>query len=112
MKQLVELQQHAEEFKKLNAELIFVFREEQAGVDGLKQIRDKRKTTFTLTLDLDKKSSKMYSPEKMTFDNFVLDSSGTVRLIVDGTLTTRAKAEQLLKVLKEIETEKSKPKAE
>ena len=103
MKQLVQLQSHASEFKSLNAELIFVFREEQEGVEGLKKIRDKQKTTYTLALDLDKKSSKAYSTQKMTFDNYVIDKSGVVRQAIDGTLRERATAEALLKTLKEIE---------
>ena len=37
MQQLVELQKHAEAFKRLNAELVFVFREESLGVSGLKK---------------------------------------------------------------------------
>lgn len=108
MRQLVELQEHAGEFKKLNTELIFVFREESSGVAGLKKIRDKQKTKYTLALDLNKKSSKAYSPERMTFDNYVIDGQGKIRLIVDGTLRTRAKAKQLLDILKQIEAEKKK----
>ena len=104
MTQLVQLQKHADDFKKLDAELIFVFREEKEGVDGLKIIRDKQKTTFTLTLDEDKKSSKAYSTERMTFDNFVIDKSGVVRAVIDGTLRDRATADELLKALKEIES--------
>ena len=41
MKQLVELKSQKESFNKLNTELIFVFREESLGVDGLKKIREK-----------------------------------------------------------------------
>jgi peroxiredoxin len=102
MRQLVQLQQHADEFKSLNAEMLFVFREESEGVEGLKKIKDKQKTTYRLSLDLNKKSSKAYSPEKMTFDNFVVDSSGVIRGIIDGTLRDRATAEELIKVLKEV----------
>lgn len=102
MRQLVELQQHASEFTSLDAELIFVFREEQEGVVGLKKIRDGKKTTYTLALDLDKKSSKAYSPANRTFDNYVIDKSGVVRKSIAGTLTNRATAEELLKTLKEI----------
>jgi peroxiredoxin len=102
MRQLVQLQQHADEFKSLNAEMLFVFREESEGVEGHKKIKDKQKTTYRLSLDLNKKSSKAYSPEKMTFDNFVVDSSGVIRGIIDGTLRDRATAEELIKVLKEV----------
>lgn len=103
MRQLGELQKHADEFKNLNAEMLFVFREETEGVEGLKKIKDKHQTSYLLSLDLDKKNSKPYSPEKMTFDNYVVDSKGTIRGIIDGTLRDRATAEELMKILKEIE---------
>lgn len=106
MKQLVELQKQSRVFKSLDAELVFVFREEREGVDGLKKIMDKHKPDFTLALDLDKKSSKAYSPARMTFDNFVIDSDGKVRNIIKGTLQTRAKAEEFIKTLTQIQSEK------
>ena len=104
MKQLVQLQEHADEFKELNAELIFVYREEEEGVDGLKKIKDNVNTTYRLALDFEKKSTGAYSPKKRTFDNYVIDSKGTVRGIVDGTLRDRATAEELTKIFKEIES--------
>lgn len=103
MRQLVQLNEHAAEFKSLNAELIFVFREEQNGVEGLKKIRDKTKTSYTLAVDLNKKSTAGYSSKRMTFDNFVIDKTGKVKAVIPGTLRTRATAEQLLKNLKQIE---------
>ncbi len=110
MRQLVELQKNADDFKKLNAELIFVFREEREPEKGLKAIlknvEEKNRENFILGLDRDKKSSFAYSPKPRTFDNYVIDASGKVRAVIDGTLRTRAKAEQLLKVLKEIEADK------
>ena len=105
MKQLVQLQMQAEEFKNLNAELIFVFREEADGVDGLEKIKEKHDPSFTLSLDMDKKSTKAYSSARMTFDNYVIDSQGKVRGIIDGTLRDRATAEELIKVLKQIQEE-------
>jgi peroxiredoxin len=104
MRQLVQLQGQADDFKSLDAELIFVFREEADGVDGLRKIKRDHKTTFTLALDPDKKSSRAYSPEKMTFDNYVIDSQGVVRGIVDGTLRDRATAEELIKILKGLQS--------
>jgi peroxiredoxin len=103
MRQLVQLQKQADEFKALNTEIIFVFREEKSGVDGLKKIKDKTGSDFTLTLDLDKQSTNVYSTKKMTFDNFVIDRKGIVRAIIDGTLTDRATADALLKVLRKLE---------
>jgi len=103
MRQLVQLQEQADTFEKLNTELIFVFREEREGVDGLKKIRNKTKTTFTLAVDFDKKSSAAYSSRRMTFDNYVVAKDGTVKAVVDGSLRTRASADQLLRTLREIE---------
>lgn len=103
MKQLVELQKHASDFAKLDAELIFVFREEKEGVEGLKKIKDKHKATYTLALDYEKKSSKSYSIGKMTFDNYVIDKSGIVRKAIDGTLRERATSDALLEELKSIQ---------
>ena len=83
-----------------------MFREESEGPDGLKKIKSKHRTTYRLAVDLNKKSSKAYSPKRMTFDNFVIDKDGIVRGIIDGTLRDRAKAEQLMMHLKEIEGKK------
>ncbi len=72
-------------------------------MEGLKKIKDRTKTDFTLTLDLDKQSTNVYSTKRMTFDNFVIDRKGTVQAIIDGTLRDRATADELLKVLRKIE---------
>ena len=106
MAQLVELQKHEDEFKKLDAELIFVFREESDGVDGLKKIRDKTKTSYTLALDFEKKSSKAYSAAERTYENFVIDKSGVVRGQFDGSVRVRATAQELLKALQAIESKR------
>jgi alkyl hydroperoxide reductase subunit AhpC len=107
MRQLVQLQERAEDFKKMNTELVFVFREESDGVDGLKKIAEKvrpaNRKTFLLGLDPDKKSSAVYSSKKRTFDNYVIDSKGIVRGKVDGSLKDRATADELLKIIGEIE---------
>ena len=105
MRQLVELQKNAEEFKNLNAEMVFVFREEGDGVDGLKKIKKSQKTDFRLSIDLNKKNSKAYSPKNGTFNNYVVDANGNVRGIIDGTKANRAKAAELIKVLKEIQAD-------
>ena len=102
MKQLVQLKGHAETFKSLNAELLFVFREESEGVEGLKKIKQKHDPPYLLSFDKEAKQTKDYSSERMTFDNYVIDSKGIVRGIVDGTLRDRAKSDQLIKILREI----------
>ena len=103
MKQLVQLKERETEFKALNAELLFVFREESEGVDGLKKIKQKHDPPYLLSVDLNKKETKPYSTKRMTFDNFVIDSKGVVRAVIDGTLRDRAKGDELIKVLKSIE---------
>ena len=100
MRQLVELQKQATTFKELGAELIFVFREESGGVDALKEMKQKYETRFTLTIDPSKKSTAAYSSGRMVFDNYVIDSSGKIAGIVDGTLRDRATATELIRILK------------
>ncbi len=55
-----------------------------------------------MALDKDKKSSQAYSSERMTFDNYVIDSQGIIRKQIDGTLRERASAEQILEALQEL----------
>ena len=109
MRQLVELQKQADEFKKLNVELLFVFREEGEGVAGLKKIEKKvaegNRKHFVLAIDPQTKSSAMYSSGRTTFDNYVIDSKGVIRAEIDGTLRDRATAKQLIAALKKIEAE-------
>lgn len=65
-------------------------------------IKHRSKTTYKLTVDLNGKSSIVYSPQKMTFFNYVIAGDGTVKGIIPGNLKARATAEQLTKHLKEI----------
>lgn len=104
MQQLVELQKHSETFTELNAELVFVFREESLGVNGLKRIGSKLATTYKLALDNQKKSSAVYSPKPMTFDNYVIDSDGVVRSIIAGSLLKRAGADAMIDALKSVQS--------
>jgi len=103
MQQLVELQKRKETFKRLNAEVVFVFREESLGVNGLKKIWAKHATTYALALDNEKKASVSYSPKPMTFDNYVIDSHGVMRKIIAGSLRKRATAAVLIDALRKIQ---------
>lgn len=103
MKQLGELQGHAKAFEALDAELIFVFREEREGVEGLKKIQKRFPTKYTLTLDFDKKSSEAYSSQRGTFDNYVIGKDGKIAEVIDGTLRTRATSKQLIEVLEKLQ---------
>ena len=105
MRQLVELQKRAKDFKALNAELIFIFREEQEGKAGLQKIKSRTKTTYTLATDLNKASTAAYSRGRRVFDNYVISRTGVVRGIIPGNLRDRATAEQLMKRLREIGAE-------
>ncbi|MDG2222021.1 MAG: redoxin domain-containing protein [Rubripirellula sp.] len=105
MNQLVELKKSADAFKSLNAEVLVVFREESEGVDGLKKIKRQHDPPYLLTFDKDAKQTRDYSSKRMTFDNYVIDSKGIVRGIVDGTLRDRAKSDQLLQLLRKIESD-------
>ena len=104
MQQLVELQKHAETFQRLNTEVVFVFREESLGVDGLKKMKVKHKTTFTLALDNQKKKSASYSPQRMTFDNYVIRSNGVIEKIIPGSLRKRADPDVLIDALKAMQS--------
>ena len=99
MKQLVELGNKAEEFKKSKTEVIAVFREESKGEDGLKAIKEKTRTTFTLALDNDKKQTARYSGGKGEFTGYVISPKGKITKIIKGDLRTRAKSDELLKAI-------------
>lgn len=105
MRQLGQLQSHAKELAEQNAEVIVVFREEQQRVEGLKKIKSSRKTDFTLVSDLGAKATASYSAGKGNFDNYVIDKTGTIRAVIDGTLRERATADAILNVLQKINGE-------
>lgn len=97
------MQESAKEFEKQDAELIFVFREESKGVEGLKLIQKRVPTTkYTLAIDRNKKSSAAYASERGSFDNYVIDKEGNVAAILDGTKMKRASAKQLFEVLEKL----------
>ena len=83
-----------------------VFREESEGAGGLKKTQRATKTKYKLAFDHGKKSTRGYSPGRMEFDNYVIDSKRIVRAKIDGTKTTRAKAAEFMRVLNEIEEKK------
>lgn len=105
MGQLVQLQKHARDIDQLNADVYVIFREEREGIDGLRKIRERTDTTFTLLTDLDGKNSAAYSPKPRTFDNYVISREGKIVALVPGTLKTRASAEQILKHLRQLQSD-------
>lgn len=102
MRQLVELEEHTEKFEEMGVEVIAVFREEQQGVDGLAKIKEKTGVNFTLCLDTGAEQTAKYSPARGKFDNYVIDKSGKIVAIIDGTLRKRARSEQLFEVLNKL----------
>ena len=90
--------------------MVFVFREEAEGVEGLKKIEKRIKGDavgkIRLGLDFEKKSSEPYSPKKGSFNNYVIDSNGKILGAIDGTLRDRATVEELTKILNEAEADK------
>lgn len=107
MGQLVKLQERADEFRALDTEVIVVFREERDGIEGLKKTREKTKTTFRLGLDLNKDATAVWSSKQGQFANYVVDRHGIVRGMVDGDLRDRATADELLQILKTVNTDTS-----
>ena len=108
MKQLGELKRNAaQQFEEMGVKVVAVFREEKQGLDGLKRIKANTKTDFTLALDTPTKATKAYSNGRKEFDNYVIDKNGVVQGIVDGTVKSRARAEQLLKMVAALEGESS-----
>ena len=109
MKQLVELQKNAAKFEELETEVIVVFREENSGVEGLEKIVNRTKTEFTLALDLNKESSKAYSPKDSSFDNYVIDKSGIVRKIFAGNKMRRATATDIIEAIEKLRDQSPQP---
>jgi len=103
MRQLGELNKNgAQQFKEMGVEVVAVFREERDGLDGLKKIKKKTKVGFTLALDTPADATKAYSSGRREFDNYLVDGSGVIQGVIDGSLKTRAQSEQLVKMIKSL----------
>ncbi len=104
MRQLVQLNQKEAEFKKLKTELVFVFREERGEAAGLKAMRKKRRTKYTLLSDLGAKQTAAYSRKRGQFATYVIDKKGVVRDVLDGTKPRRPGSDPIIKLLKKMES--------
>ena len=103
MKQLGELQKNgAQQFRELGVEVVAVFREEREGIAGLKKIKNRTKVDFTLALDTPANATKAYSNGRKEFDNYLVDGTGVIRGVIDGSVKTRAQSEQLVKMIKSL----------
>lgn len=105
MKQLGELNEHAEKFEEMGVEVIAVFREEAKGVEGLQIIKERTGVNFTLCLDTGAENTSRYSPGRGKFDNYVIDKEGNIAAIIDGNLRKRAKSEKLFEILEQLAAE-------
>ncbi len=101
MKQLRELGENQEYFKSLGAEVIAVFREEQKGEEGLKLVKKKTDTKFTLALDFKNEQTGRYSAKTGEFTGYVIDSGGVIKAIFEGNLRNRAKSKAFLQAIKQ-----------
>lgn len=103
MRQLVELNKNgAQQFKEMGVEVVAVFREEREGLAGLKKIKNRTKVDFTLALDTPANATKAYSNGRKEFDNYLVDGTGVIRGVIDGSLKNRAQSEQLVKMIKSL----------
>jgi peroxiredoxin len=86
------------DFKKAGAEVIAVFREDSARIDGLKKVREATKAEFVLLTDYEAQKTKPYSPEG--YAAYVIDRMGIIRAIIPGTKAGRPDVDKLLDAVK------------
>ena len=106
MRQLGELNANgAMEFEKLGVEVVAVFREEREGLAGLQKVKASTRVPFTLALDTPANATAAYSNGRKEFSNYVVDKTGVIRGIVNGSLKNRAKASKLVEIVKSVESD-------
>jgi peroxiredoxin len=98
MGQLKDLQKHYQEITKAGGEVIVVFREEQDGLEGLKESQKAATAEFPLLLDLGAKATPDYSTTGYT--TYIIDKEGNVKKILAGTKRARPKTEAIIAALK------------
>jgi len=86
------------DFKKAGAEVVAVFREDSARIDGLKKVREASKTEFVLLTDYEAQKTKPYSTEG--YAAYVVDRMGIIRAIIPGTKAGRPDVDKLLEAVK------------
>ena len=99
MRQLVELGKNKDKFTDTGTNVIAVFREEAKGEEGLKMIKEKTETPFSLALDNGNKKTGRYSSGKGEFTGYVIDGEQMITKIIKGNLRTRAKSAELLEAV-------------
>lgn len=99
IKQLVQLQKSSADFKKLNTEVVVVFREERDGLKGLKTTQTKTKLT-TLLLDTPTKITSDWS--KDTFATYLIDSNRIIKAVMNGTKKKRPSSTEIIQKAEEV----------
>jgi len=94
------LQQAYPKFKKLDAEVLAVFREERDGAAGLAKVRSKTKAAFPLLLDLNKVATGEYSDSG--FHTYLINKQGKIEMVLTGKITNRPSGEEIFKAAQEV----------
>jgi alkyl hydroperoxide reductase subunit AhpC len=95
------LQKSYAEFKKLDTEIVAIFREEEAGVEGLEKSIKRIDAKFPMLLDLKSKKTKAYSGEG--FATYIVDKEGKIAAMLPGTKTKRPGPTAILTKLKALQ---------
>ena len=89
--------------KKLGVKVVAIFREEKEGLAGLEKVRASTGVPFTLALDTPASATAGYSNGMKEFDNYVVDNTGVIRGVIDGSIKNRAPAAKFVEIVKSIE---------
>ena len=100
MRQLVQLQERYDEFKKLDAELVSISREEKLGVEGLGRIRERQGIKFVLLNDYQNEQTPSYS--QGAFLTYIIDKQGVIRAVLPGTTYDRPSGQTILETAQRV----------
>lgn len=92
------LQKSYPKMKELGAELVVVYREDDAA--GVKKAIANAKAEFPMVVDQNKKQTGSYSP--VGYDVYVVDKEGVVRAVLEGTKAARPSAKDILAELEKL----------
>ena len=100
MRQLVQLQERYDEFKKLDTELVSISREEKLGVEGLGRIRERQGIKFVLLNDYKNEQTPSYS--QGAFLTYIIDKQGVIRAVLPGTTYDRPSGQTILETAQRV----------
>lgn len=93
-----------------DAQVVCVFREDQFGVDGLKQIQQRTQAGFQLLSDFGTKATAAYSTGGL--HTYVIDRQGVIQAVLEGQKTKRPLAEKVLAAISRLDDAKEPALAE